>query len=78
MRGILRFAHLRSNRETLVADIRGTDVILIGQELWKAWAFVHADVAAARADYAPMGVVGEVTIYRRKLGLRLLTSDDPP
>jgi hypothetical protein len=29
-----------------------------------------ADIAAALADYAPAGAVGEPPIYDRKLGLR--------
>jgi hypothetical protein len=73
--------YLRYDRETLVADIQRNkpDVILIAEDLWKGWAFAHADVAAALADYQPFGVVGEVTVYGRKLGLRGINSDsDPP
>jgi hypothetical protein len=74
-------AYLRQDRETLVADIDGKnpDAILFADDKWKGWAFSHADLAAALADYAPVGAVGEVTVYGRKLGLRRLNSDsDPP
>jgi hypothetical protein len=74
-------SYLRYDRETLVADIRSKqpDVILVGQATWKEWAFAHADVALALADYAPVGALGEITVYGRKLGLRRLTNDgDPP
>jgi hypothetical protein len=65
-------AYLRFDRETLVADIENKkpDVVLIENDKWKDWAFVHADVAAALAEYAPVGAVSEVTVYGRKLGLR--------
>jgi hypothetical protein len=72
---------LRYDRETLVADIDGKkpDAILIADDNWKGWAFSHTDLAAALADYTPVGAVGEVTVYGRKLGLRRLNSDnDPP
>jgi hypothetical protein len=65
-------AYLRFDRETLVADIekKRPDVILVENDKWRAWAFAHDDVAAALADYAPVGAVGEVAIYGRKSGLR--------
>ena len=65
-------SYLRFDRETLVADIRkkSPDAILVQNEKWETWAFAHADVAAALADYAPVGAVGEVLVYGRRLGLR--------
>jgi hypothetical protein len=65
-------SYLRFDRETLVADIRkkSPDAILVQNDKWLAWAFAEADVAAALADYAQVGAVGEVTVYRRKPSLR--------
>jgi hypothetical protein len=64
--------YLRFDRETLVSDIENKkpDVVLTENDKWKDWAFAQADVAAALAEYAPVGAVGEVTVYGRKLGLR--------
>jgi hypothetical protein len=64
-------SYLRFDRETLIADIRdkSPDAILVQNDKWKTWAFAHPDVAAALTDYAPVGAVGEVTVYGR-LGLR--------
>ena len=65
-------SYLEFDRATLVADIRtrSPDAILIDGDMWEAWAFAHPDVAVALADYAPVGAVGEVKVYGRKLGLR--------
>lgn len=65
-------AYLRFDRERLVAEIatKKPDAILVENAKWRDWAFAHPDVAAALADYAPVGAVGEVTVYGRKLGLR--------
>jgi hypothetical protein len=64
--------YLRFDRETLVADIerKHPDAILVDGDKWKAWAFSHPDVAAVLADYAPVGAVGEVTVYGRRPSLR--------
>ena len=63
---------LRADRETLVADIKRKrpDAILVADAVWKNWAFSHADVAAALADYAPIGADGEVEAYGLKPALR--------
>ncbi len=65
-------AYLRFDRETLVADIsnKSPDAILVQNDKWKAWAFAQVDVAAALADYAPVGEVGEITVYGRRPSLR--------
>ena len=57
--------YMRFERETLVSDIRNRtpDAILIADGSWKAWAFADADIAAALADYAPVGGAGEVEVY---------------
>jgi hypothetical protein len=71
----------RFDRETLISDIRTRtpDAILIDGDNWKNWTFSHADVAAALADYAPVGAVGEVMVYGRKAGPRTLnTGSGPP
>jgi hypothetical protein len=62
----------RLEREILVGDIESKkpDVVLIENNQWKTWAFNHPDVAAALADYALVGAIGETTVYRRDLGLR--------
>jgi hypothetical protein len=72
-------AYLRLDREMLIAAIvdRKPDAILVENDAWKAWAFSHPDVAAALADYAPVGAVGEVTVYGRRLGLRPLQEAAP-
>jgi hypothetical protein len=64
-------SYLRFDREMLIASIENKkpDAILVENEKWKDWAFAQVDVAAALADYAPVGAVGEVTVYGRKLGL---------
>jgi hypothetical protein len=64
--------YLRFDREMLVGDIENNkpDAILIEDDKWKTWAFSHPDVVAALADFAPVGAVGAVTVYGRKLGLR--------
>jgi hypothetical protein len=56
----------------LVRDIENKhpDAILVENEKWRAWAFAQADVAAALADYAPVGAVGTVTVYGRRQSLR--------
>jgi len=60
------------DREMLISDIekRSPDAILFDGDKWKEWAFAHPDVAAALADYTPVGAVGEIMVYGRKLGLR--------
>lgn len=65
-------AYLRFDRETLIANIltKQPDAILVENAKWRDWAFADPDVAAALADYAPVGAVGEVTVYGRKLGLK--------
>jgi len=72
--------YLRGDRETLINDIKANqpDAILVADKDWKRWAFTHADVAAALADYAPLGVVDEVTVYGRKPELRLNSDSDRP
>jgi hypothetical protein len=63
---------LRADRETLVADIKKEqpDAILVADAVWKNWALGHVDVAAALADYAPIGADGEVEVYALKPALR--------
>ncbi len=65
-------AYMRFERETLVSDIknRTPDAILIADATWKAWAFADPDIAAALADYAPVGGAGAVEVFGLKPVLR--------
>jgi hypothetical protein len=70
---------LRLDREMLVADIRAAkpDIVLIASDMWKSWALSHADVAAALADYASLGVVDGVSVYSRKDRASKGSDNDP-
>jgi hypothetical protein len=63
---------LRADRETLVADIKNKrpDAILVADAVWKNWTLTHVDVAAALADYAPIGADGEIEVYGLRPALR--------